>query len=176
MAGSSTLCQDFHQLWPALTLGRHHTFSGRCHEHRTESRAGEDLRNERERSRWYDAISGRKGQVGAWEAAVAMFMLLLPNLSTLSLPCYHDTGEDEKCIPVVVARAVQLQDSNIPSPYALKNLRNIELGILSDDEAVHWKLKTFYPFKSIRSIASAYSLYNDFHSRISQLSQGPFHM
>lgn len=57
----------------------------------------------------------------------------------LSLPYYHDTGEDLKCIPAVVARAAQLQDSNILSPYALKNLRNIELGILSDDEgAVDW--------------------------------------
>jgi hypothetical protein len=95
--------------------------------------------NERQRGGWYDAISGCKGQVGAWEAVVAVFMLLLPNLSTLSLPYYHDTGEDLKCIPAVVARAAQLQDSNILSPYALKNLRNIELGILSDDEeAVHW--------------------------------------
>lgn len=37
--------------------------------------------NERQRGGWYDAISGCKGQVGAWEAVVAMFMLLLPNLS-----------------------------------------------------------------------------------------------
>jgi F-box-like len=125
--------------------------------------------------RWYDAISGGQGQVCAWEAVVGLFMLLLPNLSTLSLPRYHDTAEYSICIPVIATHAVHLQDSGISSPYALTNLRDIEIGIFSDDEgAVHWTLETIFPLKSIRSITAEYNFYYDFYNQNIAALAGPF--
>jgi hypothetical protein len=119
--------------------------------------------DERRRDVWYKAMSGGGGQVDAWEAAIAFYMLILPNLSTLGLPRFHDMGDGEaRCIPMAVNRAIQLQDSKTLSPYDLRNLRNIEIGLLSDNEgAVHSTSKSFFGLKSIRTVASDFNFCNE---------------
>jgi hypothetical protein len=101
---------------------------------------------------------------GAWEATIALLMLLLPNLSTLGMPRYHETGigREPTFIPLVFARAVELQTSNTPSPYAMKNLRNTDIGLMSLFDFVPSMSRTmaFFQLRSIKNVTSRYNFAN----------------
>jgi F-box-like len=105
---------------------------------------------------WHNRICGHPSD-NCWEATVALCMLLLPNLSTLKIPYYHEWcfSSEPKCIPYVFARAVKIQNSNTPSPYAMTQLRNLSIGLVSEDIGlIHLTTMAFLELKSIRSLTS----------------------